>query len=152
MSPPKPYLTAAHVRLKGAALRSLTNEIARLECECDALLGMSVRIDDNTDREPDVLVRCGPRLADDADLVPDPIIIADVITGTSGSADRAAKLADYARLRTLKHYLVLLPEQRTVVHHRRTDDGFRTTCLREGVLELDPPWITLEVALLFADA
>ncbi len=51
---------------------------------------------------------------------------------------------DYFRLPSVRHYLILKTENRTVVHHELGDDGIiLTRIVREGAISLDPPGITL---------
>jgi hypothetical protein len=54
-------------------------------------------------------------------------------------------------LPTLRHYLIIQTEARTIVHHRRGDAGeIETRILRDGVLLLDPPNLEIEIASLFS--
>ena len=64
--------------------------------------------------------------------------------------DTSAKLIGYFKLPTVKHYLVLDPESRTVTHHARGgDDRISSQTLSSGKLRLEPPGITVTVADLF---
>ncbi len=66
---------------------------------CDVYTSeMSVRIDDDTVYEPDVLVRCGKRLDPNATEVTDPIVVVEVRSPSTGGRDAGAKLEDYFRL------------------------------------------------------
>ena len=108
---------------------------------------MVVRIDERTVYEPDALVRCGPRLPDDATEIADPVIVVEVISPSSRGIDSGAKLVGYFRIPSVRHYLVIDIEARAVVHHRRGDrGGIETRILREGRLELDPPRIGIALA------
>jgi hypothetical protein len=61
------------------------------------------------------------------------------------------KLEAYFRLPNLRHYLIILTDTHTVIHHRREDDGsISTRIIRDGTLHLDPPGLT--VAGLFPNA
>jgi hypothetical protein len=54
------------------------------------------------------------------------------------------KLADYFRLPSVRHYLMVRAEDRVIIHHARHEDGsIMTRILREGPIPLDPPGITL---------
>ena len=112
--------------------------------------GMAVRIDDDTVYEPDAQVRCGAPLADDEIKVTDPIIVVEVLSPSSRARDTGAKLEDYFRLPSVRHYLIVKTENRTVGHHHRlADDTIRTRIARSGELTLDPPGITIAVEALF---
>jgi Uma2 family endonuclease len=125
---------AAHGRAKlriaerlGVAVRA-----ARLPREV-FVDGMAVQVDDNTVYEPDVLVRCGRPLADDAMRVIDPLIVVEVVSPSSRTRDSGAKLADYFRIATLRHYLVARTDDGTLIHHARTPDGeILTRIIRDG--------------------
>jgi len=84
---------------------------------------MTVKIDEHTAYEPDAVVHCGARLADDALLVPEPVIVVEVLSPITKAHDAGAKLADYFRLPSVRHYLLVRTERPTVIHHRRGDDG-----------------------------
>lgn len=141
-----------HARSKGAAYRALGDAIRKAGLPCEALPdGISVRVDADTVYEPDALVRCGEAAEDEIVEISDPVIVVEVLSPSTGSIDLTAKLADYFRLPSLRHYLVVNRKRRSVVHHRRDDAGtIQTTILRErGTLSLHPPGLTIEVADLF---
>ncbi len=142
---------AAHGRAKGAAYRALGDAVAAAGVPCEVFTdGMAVRIDDATQYEPDAAVRCGAPLDGDAVVYDDPVIVVEVVSPSSRSLDTGAKLAGYFRLASLRHYLVIDPDRRTLVHHRRTGDGSIVTAIvAEGTLALDPPGIRLNLGGLF---
>jgi Uma2 family endonuclease len=142
---------AAHARLKAEVWSGLHESIRSAALACEALPdGMTVRIDEHTAYEPDAVVYCGPRLADDALLVPEPVIVVEVLSPTIKALDAGAKLADYFRLPSLRHYLLLRTERPTVIHHRRGDDGaIATRIITAGTLALDPPGLTLDLAQIY---
>jgi Uma2 family endonuclease len=58
--------------------------------------------------------------------------------------DTGAKLADYFRLASVQHYLLVRPTRREVMHHRRVADGILTQIVRTGVIQLDPPGLVID--------
>lgn len=107
---------------------------------------MAVEVDSQTIYEPDALVRCGPPLPDDAVKITDPVIIVEVLSPSTRARDAGAKLADYFRLSSVKHYLIVRTEDHTIIHHARDEDGsIGTRVIRSGPLRLEPPGITLVV-------
>ena len=111
---------------------------------------MTVKIDEHTAYEPDALVHCGEPLADDAVIVPAPVIVVEVLSPTTNARDAGAKLADYFRLPSLRHYLLVRTERPTVIHHRRGDGGvIETRIVTAGSLQLDPPGIILELDRIY---
>ena len=99
---------------------------------------------------PDALVYCGDPLPDDATVTPNPVIIVEVISPSTGHIDKGDKLEAYFGIPSLHHYLLVYPDRRLVVHHQRTAaDKLATQLAHEGELLLDPPGLTVPVAELF---
>jgi len=142
-----------HVRAKLAAATALRAAVSARGTDCEALVdGMAVRIDERTVYEPDALVRCGPRLPEDALEIVDPVILVEVVSPSSLAVDSGAKLTAYFSLPTAHHYLVVNTDTRVLTHHRREAAGeIATRILRAGQLSLDPPRIELAVESLFPD-
>ncbi|MGA8198289.1 MAG: Uma2 family endonuclease [Acetobacteraceae bacterium] len=98
----------------------------------------------NTVYEPDALVRCGTPLPADAIKPDDPVIIVEALSPSTRARDTGAKLEDYFRLPSLRHYLIVKTENRSVIHHARGADGIiLARIVREGPIVLEPPGITL---------
>jgi Uma2 family endonuclease len=111
--------------------------------------GMAIEIDATTIFEPDAMVRCGAPLPHDALKVADPLIVVEVVSPSSRSRDAGAKLAGYFRLTSLRHYLIVVGDIKTIIHHHRNDAGtIQTRVVHDGTLRLDPPGI--ELSDLFA--
>lgn len=142
---------ASHAVAKLNAAVALRAAIAARGLLCQTLPdGMSVRVNDRTVYEPDVLVRCGPPLPGDAVEVPDPLAVVEVVSPSSRGIDRGAKLAGYFALPGLRHYLIVDTDKRVVIHHRREEDGrIVAAILREGTLALDPPGLEIALAEIF---
>jgi Uma2 family endonuclease len=142
-----------HAYAKVAAFNALAASIRRAEVGCHAVPdGATVRIGDICAYEPDALVYCGPRLSDDAVVVPDPVIVVEVISPSTATVDTGAKLIDYFRLPSVRHYLLIDPGQRVVVHHARgTRDVIETRIVREGEIAMDPPGLSVAVERFFAE-
>ena len=70
----------------------------------------------------------------------------------SRGIDAGAKLAGYFRLASVQHYLLVEPEARRVIHHRRAREGDIATAILEAgdALVLDPPGIRLRLGAFFA--
>ncbi len=142
---------SGHALVKARIWRALDDNIKAAGLGCIAYPdGMAVEIDNDTVYEPDALVRCGEPLDDDAVKITDPLIVVEVLSPSSQARDAGAKLADYARLPSLRHYLLVDVKTRTVVHHRTGNAAnIQTRIVREGSLDLDPPGIRLELVDLF---
>jgi Uma2 family endonuclease len=136
---------AGHGRVKGNIYRSLRDAIDAGGLQCEAYVDrMAVEVDEHTVYEPDVLLRCGERLPDDALKVRDPVLVVEVLSPTTRARDAGAKLEDYFRLPSVRHYLIVKVENRTIIHHLREQSGPITTRILGDVpLRLEPPGIEL---------
>ena len=141
---------AVHAVVKGAAFAALRD--AARDTPCQAFTdGMAVRIDASTQREPDAALRCGPRLPRDAMFYEDPVVLVEVLSPSTSSTDMNAKFSQYAGIDSLVHYLILDPDRRLAIHHRRAEGGFHTALLPGGPLRLDPPGITLDLDAILSE-
>lgn len=115
--------------------------------------GASVAVDERTVREPDAAVQCGGEVDLDSMLIEAPCIVVEVVSPSSERDDVQTKFIDYFVVPTIRHYLIVFSEKRTVVHHRRNDQGtIDTRIVREGDIVLDPPGMTVAVASLLGPA
>ncbi len=142
---------AAHLEAKALAWRSLQQAIERAKAPCQALPdGATVRISSHTAFEPDALVYCGERLPPDAIIIPSPVVVVEVLSEGTARRDHGVKLSGYFSLASVAHYLIVDPEGRTAIHHRRGHgDAIETRILTEGALRLDPPGLEIRVEDLF---
>ena len=142
----------AHLRIKAAAWLALRQAIATAGVPCQALPdGATIEVDDETDYEPDAVVNCGERMADDAVAAPNPLVVVEVLSPSTRSVDTGAKLTDYFRVPSIQHYLIVRVDRPAVVHHRRRDGGgdIETQLVTEGRIMLDPPGISILVKDLY---
>ena len=142
----------AHARTKGLVYRALADALRAKRLPCEALPdGMAVVIDDATVYEPDALVRCGPTLPPDTVQLNDPMIVVEVLSPSTQARDAGAKLADYFRLPSVRHYLIVDIGTRTVIHHHRGDDEhIQTKIVRSQEIMLDPPGIKIAITDFFS--
>lgn len=138
---------AIHARTKFNVASRLAEAIRAADLDCEMFGdGMAVRVDAETVYEPDALVRCGQRLDDNATELSDPVIVVEVVSPSSHKRNSGSKLADYFRLPSVRHYLIVKTELRAVIHHERDDAGTITThIVREGAIQLVPPGIELTI-------
>ena len=113
--------------------------------------GMAVKVDRDTVFEPDVLVRCGPRLTDDTILIQDPIIVVEVASPSTQRLDAVTKFTRYFRNAAIMHYLIVVASSRTIIHHERTANGLvQSTSHTTGSMRMLPPGLELDIAAVFA--
>jgi Uma2 family endonuclease len=86
----------------------------------------------------------------DAQAITDPIIVVEVLSPSTAAIDHGRKLSGYFSLPSVEHYLILDPERRAVIHHKRGQgDAIETRVLTNGVARLDPPAFEVAVEALF---
>ncbi|TGE02372.1 Uma2 family endonuclease [Methylobacterium nonmethylotrophicum] len=141
-----------HAEVKVAVYDALRRGIRAAALACEAMPnGLAVRIDAHTAYEPDALVSCGPRIGPDAVEVKNPVIVVEVASPSTRRTDASEKLTGYFRVPSIHHYLMVDPDRRTVIHHRRAVDGMETAFVHEGTLMLEPPGLELPVSSLFEE-
>lgn len=144
---------AAHAEMKLAVAIALKGAIGARGAPCHVLPdGMAVRVGATTVFEPDAMVYCGPKLPSDALAVENPLIVVEIISPTTGRNDHTRKLAGYFNVPSVRHYLIVDPDDRLLVHHERREDGVVVShILTEGAARLDPPGIDLALAELYPE-
>jgi Uma2 family endonuclease len=140
-----------HTKVKLAVAIALTAAVVRSGLPCHVLTdGPTVRIDDHTAYEPDALVYCGQELPGDALVVPNPVIIVEVLSPTTMHTDTSAKLIGYFKLPSVQHYLIVDPDACAVAHHSRAADGtISGHTVTSGTIRLDPPGLSIDVSEFF---
>ena len=138
---------AAHNRVKARAWQALHQAIREAGLNCEVFTdGMTVEIGEDTDYEPDAVVACGERLADDAIAAPSPVIVVEVLSPSTQSVDTGVKLTDYFRVPSIQHYLIIRADRRAVTHRRRGDGNcIDTRFFTQGRINLDSPGISVAV-------
>lgn len=142
---------AAHAERKAAVHAALLAGIRAPRLACHALPdGMTVHVDDATAYEPDALVYCGTKLPPPAIEVPNPLIVVEVLSPSTRQIDLSIKLAGYFRVPSVAHYLIVDPTRPLIVHHRRGDDDqILTRIVTDGVLDLDPPGLSVAMTDIY---
>ena len=112
-----------------------------------------VRIPSGNIRRPDLGVDCGQFL--DTALTADrPTLVMEVLSPSTRTFDLVTKLDEYKSIETLRHVLLIDPDQPQVIHWSRPSKGHWQPAMAEGlgaVIQLAA--IDLEVALaeIYAD-
>jgi Uma2 family endonuclease len=144
---------AAHNLRKISAVNALRAAVQRAGPPCQVFTdGMTIEVGES-DYEPDAVLRCGAdRLAGDAMVVPDPLVIVEVLSPSTSGVDRSLKLRDYFRVPSLQHYLIVWPETRRIVRHsRQSSDDIATEVLTAGDIILDPLGLTVPLDDFYID-
>jgi Uma2 family endonuclease len=140
-----------HVRTKGDASLALRVAARRAGCDCEVFgSGPGVQVDERTVYAPDGAIVCGPKQPDDAILLVNLIVVVEVLSPSTAGIDHGRKLSGYFSLPSVAHYLILDPERRVVIHHKRgPGDAIETRVLTGGLARLDPPGFEVAVEALF---
>jgi Uma2 family endonuclease len=143
--------TAGHAKTKAAVYVALMTATRRHRGRCHVLPdGMTVRIDEMTAYQPDAVVYCGDELDPGAVEIPNPVIVAEVLSRSTRHVDLSTKLTGYLRVPSIVHYLIVDPAQPLIIHHaRQAGDAFLTRVVREGTINLDPPGLKISIADLY---
>jgi Uma2 family endonuclease len=139
-----------HVRIKSRVWAALDRAIREGGLDCAALAdGVTIEVDAETDYEPDATVNCGPRLPADATAATDPVIVVEVLSPSTESVDSGEKLADYFRVPSIQHYLIVRARRQEIIHHWRSGREIVSRAVNIGTIQLDPPGILLDVAEVY---
>jgi Uma2 family endonuclease len=142
---------ARHNLVKLAVAIALRDAVHAARLPCTVFTdGIGIAVNDHTVREPDASVQCGVSVDLDEMIIKAPVIVVEVASPSSERHDTHAKLIEYFAVPSIRHYLIVLPEKRAVVHHQRSEGGEITTRLaHDGDIALAPPGMTVPVAALF---
>jgi Uma2 family endonuclease len=140
-----------HAETKAETYVALREAIRRNGLPCRAYPdGMAIRVGARATYEPDASVTCGPRAPPDAIEIDNPVIVVEVLSPSTAAVDHGRKLSDYFSLASVEHYLILDPDRRVAIHHKRgASDAIETRVLSEGAVKLDPPGFEVAVEALF---
>ncbi len=144
---------AQHVRVKNRVWAALDRAIRQAGLDSEALGdGMTIEVDADTDYEPDAVVNCGPRLSPDTTVATNPVIVVEVLSPATQSIDSSDKLADYFRVPSIQHYLILRARRLEIIHHSRVGNEVVSRVVNVGAILLDPPGISIDVGEVYAAA
>jgi Uma2 family endonuclease len=144
---------ARHNLVKAAVFRALSDAVGRAGVPCTVFTdGMTVVIDNEHSREPDAAVQCSVSTDLDSMILEAPLIVVEVTSPSSERDDTVDKLVEYFSVPSIRHYLIVNPAKKVIVHHDRDEEGeISTRILSAGQLELTPPGITVPVRELLPE-
>lgn len=144
-----------HLLTKGRLYDALRAAIARSGLALYALPdGATVRTSSSTCCEPDALVAPLPMPPESSLEVPDPMIVAEVLSPSSTNRDLKDKVIAYANVESIAHYLIADPARKVLYHHTRETmaAGAGPRCVTESLLRLEPPGLELDVAAVLGQS
>ena len=145
----------AHLRYKMRMVMALLAAVERAGVPYYVLPdGATVRVAERTAYEPDALIAPLPEPNDASLEIPNPVIVVEVLSPSSVTRDLVDKVVGYAAVASIRHYLVLDPEEKAIIWHARDGSGAfgAPVAVREYGLRLDPPGIELKVEDVFGAA
>jgi Uma2 family endonuclease len=141
----------AHAKLKYEVFDALRGAIKQAGLHYFAAPeGPTVRIHQRKAFEPDALVAALPEPEPDSLEVPNPIVVVEVLSPSTTRMDTTVKLQGYFEVESIRHYLIVDPERKAIIHHRRSDKGVvETVMVTAGELRLAPPGLSISLGDLF---
>ncbi len=142
---------AIHALTKFAAQEQLKAAIVSAGLPCRMFPdGMTVRVTARIAFQPDALVVCPAPSDLDTLEISDPVILVEVLSPSTAADDHGPKLDGYFSLPSLEHYLILDPDRRVMIWHKRGAAGaIETRILRDGRVRLEPPGLEAPVEAFF---
>lgn len=145
-----PSQTFGQIKSRQIAYQVLAAAITRAGLPIYAIPdGVTVRIAEDRCYEPDALVAALPQPSANSLEIANPVIVVEVLSPSPSSArrDLTTKVAGYALVASIQHYLVIDPGERLVFHYRRVGRLLAAPeTPAEGVLGLDPPGLEVAVS------
>jgi Uma2 family endonuclease len=144
-----------HPQIQYNVGQALRGSIAESDLPCrvfDAGPGVAVRHEGDECRIPDVVVTCASTIDETARLVPEPVIVVEVVSPSTRLADVNDKVEFYGGIASVEHYLVVEQDRRRMVDYGRgTSGGLEPRILREGEIALHPPGVRLGLDAFYRD-
>jgi Uma2 family endonuclease len=139
-----------HSRLLRNINRQLANRLAGKGCEP---LGpdAGVATIGDTVRYPDAVITCSPFNNRDR-LVPNPIVVFEVLSPSTVRIDRVLKLREYQAVPSIRRYVIVEPGTvaLTVLWREQADETFRAAGLgADDILSLPEVGIDMPVAAIY---
>ena len=140
-----------HWRNKAALYRAFYDALRASGLDGEVVVdGATVKLPpSNRSVEPDVLVYLGPKVPHGELIVPNPVIVCEVLSPSTAKHDVSAKLEGYFQLPSIQHYLVADPDKPLLIVHSRTGgDALATRIVSDAAspLRLDPPGLTIDLS------
>ena len=139
--------TVAHSVIASNVFQALD---ARLRDPCRVFRGDLKVIAQSQVRYPDTIVTCAP-VADDADVVPEPVVLFEVLSASTRVVDQTLKAAEYLATASVQHYVMLEQRRAEAIVLSRTTDGSQQVEVSgvDAVLRLPALGIEVPMAELY---
>ena len=141
---------ALHGEMVGALARSIGGRLPR---PCRIIVEAGIRPSERNDTywQADLALNCRPRQPGEI-YVEAPTLIIEVLSPSTEATDRLLKLADYRRMTSVEHILLVSIDMVAIEHWRRAGDLWQVRDLGPGdLLTIEDLGITIALDDLYAD-
>ena len=145
--------TALHARIKGNVYFALRQALEKSNGDCEAFAdGMTIKISNNTAREPNASVQCGKSVKANSLILDNPVIVFEVVSPSPGKNDTQRKLIEYFSVPSIQHYVIVDPSDKFIHHHQRSSgERILTSIVRSGDIEFAPPGFSISFQSVFGE-
>jgi Uma2 family endonuclease len=147
MAPPMPRHGLLAMAL-GGEIRTVLR--TRPPCRVFSEAGIALPDRNDTFYVADLAVSCEPLREEDR-MLRNPVLIVEVLSPSTGTADRQLKLADYRRIPSVEEILLIDSQSAFADVHRRDGDRWFTELLRglDATLVLNSVPLTIAMSVLY---
>ncbi|HEX3952144.1 MAG TPA: Uma2 family endonuclease [Stellaceae bacterium] len=118
---------------------------------CMAFRGDAKVVANGSVRYPDLSVTCSSVNGRD-DIVPDPILVVEVLSPSTEREDRGRKKTDYFATPSIRQYAVVAQDERLIDLYTRTDTGWINEVVTDAaVLNLSSVGVALPLDAIYED-
>ena len=139
--------TVAHSVIGTRLVRLLEDRLAGQPCR--AFRGELKILVNGRVRYPDALVTCSP-VANDSDIIPEPVVVFEVLSPSTSRTDRVAKNAEYRATPSIRRYVMLDQDAiAATVFERASEDWVGHLLTGDAVLAMPEIGVELRLADIY---
>ncbi|MBT9288419.1 Uma2 family endonuclease [Prosthecodimorpha staleyi] len=147
--------TSLHETIAGNIFGELFQKLRGSPCRAYRDLLLRSPVNDRFAVYPDVYVRCGPPLSDEALSVDDASIVIEILSPSTMHLDRGYKLQEYRRMPSIRQYLIVHSRELRIENWQRaTEEPWpaepEILAGRAGLVTLPSLGLSLALADLYA--
>ncbi len=127
---------------------------SRLKAPCYAGGEAGIRRPDRDDTfyEADIVVSC-TRVGPETRVIPNPIVVIEVLSPSTIEHDRGRKAYDYSQIESVQEIVLVSSEQRHVVIWRRRGTKWEVeNMIGDATLEIEAVGVAIPAAAIYADS
>ena len=135
----------AHQRIVANLIRALEDalDLDRWDAVQEMRLEVAGKV-----RYPDVSVVAG-RVPDAVKTLRDATVLFEVLSDETAGTDTGAKLAEYAKLPSIRRYVILPQDRKSATMFEMTDAGWQASDVTDGTLDLPDLGIALPLDAIY---